>query len=82
MYLNHLEVLPRILPPLTRVLAPALGSGPLLAGVIFLTAVLSSALVASVTFALIEEPFLEFRSRWEARHRSWSPQEPVLRRIS
>jgi len=80
MYLNHFEVLPRLLPALTRGLVPVLGTGPLLAGVVFLVSVLSAALVASVTFILVEEPFLELRSRWEARHRGWS-REPVLRRV-
>lgn len=81
MYLNHFEVLPRVLPGLTRALVPLLGTGPLLAAVVFVVAVLSSALVASVTFVLIEDPFLALRARWEARHRSWRPVEPVLRRV-
>jgi len=82
MYLNHFEVLPRILPGTTRALVPVLGSGPLLAAVAFLVAVLSSALVASVTFVLIEDPFLALRDRWEALHRPVRPVEPVLRRVS
>ncbi|HTS79095.1 MAG TPA: acyltransferase [Myxococcaceae bacterium] len=82
MYLNHFEVLPRLLPPVTRALVPLLGTGPLLAAAIFVIAVLSSALVAAVTFVLVEEPFLELRARWEARHRRLRPVEPVLRRVS
>jgi len=82
MYLNHFEVLPRILPGMTRALVPMLGSGLLLATVVFGIAVLSSALVASVTFVLIEDPFLALRERWEARHRPVRPLEPVLRRVS
>jgi len=82
MYLNHFEVLPRLLPRITRPLLPVLGTGPLLAAAVFLIAVLSSALVASVTFLVIEEPFLALRARWEARHRPLRPVEPVLRRVS
>lgn len=82
MYLNHFEVLPRILPGMTRALAPILGTGWLLAAVVFAVAVLASALVAAVTFVLIEEPFLELRARWESRHRPARHLEPVLRRVS
>ena len=82
MYLNHFEVLPRILPRLTRALVPVVGTGWVLAAVVFLIAVLSSALVASITFVLIEEPFLALRERWEARHRAGEALEPVLRRVS
>ena len=82
MYLNHFEVLPRLLPAITRPLVPMLGSGPLLAAVVFAAAVVASALVASVTFVLIEDPFLALRERWEARHRPVRPLEPALRRVS
>jgi len=82
MYLNHFEVLPRLLPGTTRALATLLGTGPLLAAVVFLIAVLSSALVAAVTFVLVEDPFLALRARWEARHRQAAPLQPVLRRVS
>jgi peptidoglycan/LPS O-acetylase OafA/YrhL len=81
MYLNHFEVLPRLLPRLTRALVPIVGSGWLLAAVAFLIAVLASALVATVTFILIEEPFLALRDRWEARHRPVRAV-PALRRVS
>jgi peptidoglycan/LPS O-acetylase OafA/YrhL len=82
MYLNHFEVLPRLLPPVTRALVPVVGTGALLAAVVFVIAVLSSALVASVTFVLVEEPFLAIRERWESRHRPLRSVEPVLRRVS
>jgi peptidoglycan/LPS O-acetylase OafA/YrhL len=82
MYLNHFEVLPRILPRLTRALVAVVGTGWVLAAGVFLIAVLSSALVASITFVLIEEPFLALRERWEARHRPARPIQPVLRRVS
>ncbi len=82
MYLNHFEVLPRILPRLTPALVEVVGTGWVLAAVVFSIAVLSSALVASITFVLIEEPFLALRERWEARHRPARPLEPVLRRVS
>ena len=82
MYLNHFEVLPRLLPRLTRALVPIVGSGWVLAAIAFLVAVLSSALVAAVTFVLIEEPFLALRERWEARHRPVRAVQPVLRRVS
>lgn len=82
MYLNHFEVLPRLLPPVTRALVPVLGTGALLAAVTFAIAVLSSAAVASVTFVLVEDPFLELRARWEARHRPARALEPLLRQVS
>jgi len=78
MYLNHFEVLPRILPRLTRALVPVVGTGWLLAALVFGISVLSSALVASVTFVLIEEPFLALRERWEGRHRPVRSLEPAL----
>jgi len=81
MYLNHFEVLPRLLPRLTRALVPIVGSGWLLAAVAFLVAVLSSALVAAVTFILIEEPFLALRDKWDAKHRPVRAV-PALRRVS
>ena len=56
-------------------------SGWMLAAVAFAIAVLASALVAAVTFVLIEEPFLALRERWDARHRPVRAA-PVLRRVS
>jgi peptidoglycan/LPS O-acetylase OafA/YrhL len=82
MYLNHFEVLPRLLPRITRGLVPVLGTGPILGAAVYLIAVLSSALVASVTFLVIEEPFLALRARWDARHRPLRSVEPVLRQVS
>jgi peptidoglycan/LPS O-acetylase OafA/YrhL len=82
MYLNHFEVLPRLLPRLTRELVPLVGSGWVLAAIAYLVAIVSSALVAAVTFILIEEPFLALRERWEARHRPVRAVPPVLRRVS
>ncbi len=82
MYLNHFEVLPRLLPRLTRELVPLVGSGWVLAAIAYLVAIVSSALVAAVTFVLIEEPFLALRERWEARHRPVRAVPPVLRRVS
>jgi peptidoglycan/LPS O-acetylase OafA/YrhL len=81
MYLNHFEVLPRLLPRLTRALVPIVGSGWMLAAVSYLIAVLVSAAVAAVTFVLIEEPFLALRERWDARHRPVRAV-PALRRVS
>jgi len=81
MYLNHFEVLPRLLPRLTRELVPIVGSGWVLAAVAYLVAILSSALVAAVTFVLIEEPFLALREKWDARHRPLRAV-PELRRVS
>jgi peptidoglycan/LPS O-acetylase OafA/YrhL len=81
MYLNHFEVLPRLLPRLTRALVPIVGSGWVLAAVAYLVAILASALVAAVTFVLIEEPFLALRERWDARRRPVRAVPP-LRRVS
>jgi peptidoglycan/LPS O-acetylase OafA/YrhL len=81
MYLNHFEVLPRLLPRLTRALVPLVGSGWVLAAVSYLIAVLASAAVAAVTFILIEEPFLALRERWDAKHRPVRAV-PALRRVS
>ena len=81
MYLNHFEVLPRLLPRLTRALAPIVGSGWLLAAVAYLAAILVSALVAVVTFVLIEEPFLALREKWDARHRPVRAV-PTLKQVS
>ncbi|HET9157235.1 MAG TPA: acyltransferase [Myxococcaceae bacterium] len=82
MYLNHFEVLPRLLPRLTHALVPVVGSGWVLAAIAYLVAILSSAVVAAVTFVLIEEPFLALRERWEVRHRPVRAVAPVLRRVS
>jgi peptidoglycan/LPS O-acetylase OafA/YrhL len=82
MYLNHFEVLPRLLPRLTHALVPVVGSGWVLAAIAYLVAILSSAVVAAVTFVLIEEPFLALRERWEARHRPVRAVAPALRRVS
>jgi peptidoglycan/LPS O-acetylase OafA/YrhL len=81
MYLNHFEVLPRLLPRLTRALVPMVGSGWLLAAVAYLIAVLASAGVAAVTFVLIEEPFLALRAKWDARYRPLRAV-PAMRRVS
>ncbi|HET9035947.1 MAG TPA: acyltransferase [Myxococcaceae bacterium] len=81
MYLNHFEVMPRLMPPLTRALVPLVGSGWVLAAITYLVAIVSSALIAAVTFILIEEPFLALRERWEARHRPVRAI-PALRRVS
>ena len=81
MYLNHFEVLPRVLPRLTRALVPIVGSGWMLAAVAYLIAILASALVAAVTFVVIEEPFLALREKWDARHRPVRAV-PALRRVS
>jgi peptidoglycan/LPS O-acetylase OafA/YrhL len=81
MYLNHFEVLPRLLPRLTRALVPMVGSGWLLAAVSYLIAILASAVVATVTFVLIEEPFLALREKWDARHRPVRAV-PALKRVS
>jgi peptidoglycan/LPS O-acetylase OafA/YrhL len=82
MYLNHFEVMPRLLPRLTHALVPLVGSGWVLAAIAYLVAIVTSALVAAVTFVLIEEPFLALRERWEARHRPVRSAPPVLRRVS
>lgn len=81
MYLNHFEVLPRLLPRLTRALVPVVGSGWVLAALSYVIAILASAAVAAVTFILIEEPFLWLRERWDARHRPVRAV-PALRRVS
>jgi peptidoglycan/LPS O-acetylase OafA/YrhL len=81
MYLNHFEVLPRLLPRVTRGLVPIVGSGWVLAAVSYLIAILASALVAAVTFVLIEEPFLALREKWDARHRPVRAV-PALKRVS
>ena len=81
MYLNHFEVLPRLLPRLTRALVPIVGSGWMLAAVAYLIAILASALVAAVTFVVIEEPFLALREKWDARRRPVRAV-PALRRVS
>jgi peptidoglycan/LPS O-acetylase OafA/YrhL len=81
MYLNHFEVMPRLMPPLTHALVPLVGSGWVLAAISYLVAIVSSALIAAVTFLLIEEPFLAVRERWEARHRPVRAV-PTLRRVS
>jgi peptidoglycan/LPS O-acetylase OafA/YrhL len=81
MYLNHFEVMPRLMPPLTRALVPLVGSGWVLAAITYLVAIVSSALVAAVTFILIEEPFLALREKLDARHRPVRAI-PTLRRVS
>jgi peptidoglycan/LPS O-acetylase OafA/YrhL len=78
MYLEHFEIVPRILPPTSRALAPLVGQGLLLSGTLFLVAVLVSAMGAALTFLLVEEPFLALRTRWEVRRRSWAPTETPI----
>jgi peptidoglycan/LPS O-acetylase OafA/YrhL len=78
MYLEHFEIVPRVLPPTSRVLAPLFGQGIVLSSVLFLVAVLVSAAGAALTFVLVEEPFLALRTRWEARRRTWAPAEPAI----
>jgi peptidoglycan/LPS O-acetylase OafA/YrhL len=72
MYLEHFEIVPRVLPPVARVLSPVLGQGVFLALVMFLVGAMISAAGAALTFVLVEEPFLALRSRWEARRRGWA----------
>ena len=81
MYLNHFEVMPRLLPRLTHALVPVVGSGWVLAVITYLVAIVTSALIAAVTFILIEEPFLALREKWEARNRPVRAV-PALRRVS
>jgi len=81
MYLNHFEVMPRLLPRLTHALVPLVGSGWVLAAIAYLVAIVTSALVAAVTFVLIEEPFLALREKWDARHRPMQAV-PALRQVS
>ena len=81
MYLNHFEVMPRLMPRLTHALVPLVGSGWVLAASAYLVAIVTSALVAAVTFVLIEEPFLALREKWDARHRPMQAV-PALRQVS
>jgi peptidoglycan/LPS O-acetylase OafA/YrhL len=78
MYLEHFEIVPRVLPPTSSALAPLVGQGILLSGALFLVAVLVSAAAAALTFVLVEEPFLALRTRWEMRRRSWAPAETAI----
>ena len=62
-YLNHFEVLPRVIPRLQRYVGAGTGS------MVFcwFAALAVSLLLAFVTFAAIELPFLRLRDRWLAK---------------
>ncbi|MBI3554973.1 MAG: acyltransferase [Deltaproteobacteria bacterium] len=64
MYLNHFEVLPRLVPALSHCLGSALGAGLALAVASYGLSILVSLGIAMLTFTLIEHPFLHFRDGW------------------
>lgn len=61
MYLNHFELLPRLVPLIARHGAPG---GALGLAITYAANVLVSMAIAAVTFILIENPFLALREKW------------------
>jgi peptidoglycan/LPS O-acetylase OafA/YrhL len=63
MYLNHFEVLPRLTPPLVRVLSGVIHTNALVCLLAYGVTMVATIGVAIFTFAVIEHPFLVWRDR-------------------
>jgi peptidoglycan/LPS O-acetylase OafA/YrhL len=77
MYLNHLFFMPALSATLTPLLVQRLGGGAFAFLIGLALSILISMAIATVTFVLIEHPFLHLREQWLARRERARAARPI-----